>query len=1335
VPNIVQITIKADDATAAGFAAAMARIAALKKAASGVGFNFDAPNLASQLMQVKQKMQAVGLADLLDYNLNQGQIGQQLLMLKRKISQAGISDMLDVNLNPAQIQEQLERLSNDKIDVPVGWDLSRFPVLGEEMNVPIKFQLGALPELPKLGETFDFANINEATAAFRNLGIQADDLQRAFNGVDFLAKNLDAAFAFERSQLDSLGMGFSKAAADAVQMSESNTLANLAAEVARDRYDAQARAIDDAQASASRLNLAIRDTSKWTWLLNGAVAAGTPMWVSSGNLWGGLGGKLKLFGGDLAGILPAFMGTVSGLHMLVDGVVEVVATLVPATIAMAAFGVASIDTVMEITSHIKDLDMANDELGGTIYPLTGGFTKLAAAVKPEVYTLFGEGLVIAAKNAGVFTILAKQAGSVLDQLGARFTLAMTTGDGFTGFLKNGASDLSGWGNLLGNLGGILGNFVKAMPGYAEILLGLANGFTHAVEEFTGSGFGEWLINIGIAAHGAVLYVGLAATLGSILVTGAFSMIGRVALAGAVGLDSMGAAGEFAATGLFATSAAATTLSELPWGWILAAAAGLGILVYELGKSADAASGFDKAMMSAVQSSTIANLGTALSVSISQTSDKIVSSESAVTRAMKDQQPAIQGVASRYATSYNPALDRAATTTLGYQQGLQSLTSTQTLVQSRVAELSKQFGSNKNAMDLLNAAGITTAQITSHNAQTWAEARVEVTAQGDAIRALTGDTGRYAAALNALSGPEQFMGDMLHSIQSIAQAQTNLITEVTQGETSFDTFGQGIATLAVNFKTATKGAQTTTDTVGKLSSKVSLAGAAMGGLTQADMALNQAFYTQVGNAQDLINSLEEQEISTGNLTTATATLTKQMLPFAGNNEAARVTLVAMINDALGPGTVSLKNLNTWVKNNSTSMQGLNNIVATSTIKAGQLANVLQSMLTVQFHQALLQTSGADTALKTYTSDITNNATQTSKGESDRQQLIVDLKNAGLSASKAKQFVDGMQKSIDDMHGRTVGVGVIGGWSVQREANADATAHLINEFEHGMSGGGRVSGWGGGDKWPALLEGGEAVIDKHKTQRFAPLLAAMGVPGFSDGGLVGNLSSMINLDRNTGIGYANQAMNQSVSHAIAAAEAAAKAAQAAATGGGHAGPGGGSSLANAMLAYHLYKNQMGPGVWAAWNNVAMAESGWSNIAQNPTSSAYGIAQALPPSKYPPAGRPPYLGGWSNPMAQITWMWDYMASVYDGPVGAWQHEQAFHWYGNGLDAIVNSPTLIGVGERGSEHVSVTPVGQGGGSKLILEIRGGSSSFDRFMMDWIRDNVRVVGGGDVQVAFGVSS
>jgi hypothetical protein len=72
----------------------------------------------------------------------------------------------------------------------------------------------------------------------------------------------------------------------------------------------------------------------------------------------------------------------------------------------------------------------------------------------------------------------------------------------------------------------------------------------------------------------------------------------------------------------------------------------------------------------------------------------------------------------------------------------------------------------------------------------------------------------------------------------------------------------------------------------------------------------------------------------------------------------------------------------------------------------------------------------------------------------------------------------------------------------------------------------------------------------------------------------------------------------------------------------------------------------------------ESGWSNTADNESSGAYGIAQALPPTKMPAAAQAPPVGT-SNAQAQIEWGLSYIASTYGNPQMAWAHEVANGWY----------------------------------------------------------------------------
>ena len=72
---------------------------------------------------------------------------------------------------------------------------------------------------------------------------------------------------------------------------------------------------------------------------------------------------------------------------------------------------------------------------------------------------------------------------------------------------------------------------------------------------------------------------------------------------------------------------------------------------------------------------------------------------------------------------------------------------------------------------------------------------------------------------------------------------------------------------------------------------------------------------------------------------------------------------------------------------------------------------------------------------------------------------------------------------------------------------------------------------------------------------------------------------------------------------------------------------------------------------WNR----ESQWNPHAQNSSSGAYGIPQALPGSKMATAG-----ADWqTNPVTQINWGLGYIAGRYGTPCSAWAHSNAVGWY----------------------------------------------------------------------------
>jgi hypothetical protein len=95
----------------------------------------------------------------------------------------------------------------------------------------------------------------------------------------------------------------------------------------------------------------------------------------------------------------------------------------------------------------------------------------------------------------------------------------------------------------------------------------------------------------------------------------------------------------------------------------------------------------------------------------------------------------------------------------------------------------------------------------------------------------------------------------------------------------------------------------------------------------------------------------------------------------------------------------------------------------------------------------------------------------------------------------------------------------------------------------------------------------------------------------------------------------------------------------------------TIARAMLSDFGF----GDDQFSCLDSLYMSESGWNIHADNPSSSAYGIPQALPGSKMASAGP-----DWENNAAtQIKWGLEYIKNSYGTPCGAWSFKQGHNWY----------------------------------------------------------------------------
>lgn len=79
------------------------------------------------------------------------------------------------------------------------------------------------------------------------------------------------------------------------------------------------------------------------------------------------------------------------------------------------------------------------------------------------------------------------------------------------------------------------------------------------------------------------------------------------------------------------------------------------------------------------------------------------------------------------------------------------------------------------------------------------------------------------------------------------------------------------------------------------------------------------------------------------------------------------------------------------------------------------------------------------------------------------------------------------------------------------------------------------------------------------------------------------------------------------------------------------------------------------WPCLDKLWTKESRWKVDADNPTSSAYGIPQALPGRRMAAYG-----SDWrTNPVTQIKWGLDYIEDAHGSPCDAWAHSKAKNWY----------------------------------------------------------------------------
>lgn len=793
--------------------------------------------------------------------------------------------------------------------------------------------------------------------------------------------------------------------------------------------------------------------------------------------WGLLNRNLTLFGGLLGS--GGLLGHIAVWHVLLDGIIEALAVLIPATVTAAlgltAFAAAAEPAAKGVAERMYSIYQVSQATNSTIPPLTDNFKKFQDAVKPQVLQLFGDALDVMNKNGGTFGNLAVETGQVLDKLGARLTVFLTSGgSGFQKFLKTGSDDLKLFSGLLQSLGAIFANFLKAteLTHIAEILLTVVDAVARLVAVV--SSIPTPVLAALLALHGFIVWGGLATTvllkvldpiravsvaLGGLkdasevanlekdatgwqklratlsdIANGFGALPGRLGLVKSAGKDAeagledaaKGAAdaGAAAANSGFKFTAIRTALT-----WIASnpATAAIGALVAAfvilglvLGRTKDATDQWIDSMNKAVAT---ANNWEAIPTTL----NAVVDSQAKVAQKSSDVAKAFQEVSSQTGEMKGRFGD-ASGAMVGVGRDLDNLQAANDRYTKQLQaqtgfldQVSKKTGFDyPQAVALANIAGVKLADITDKNSKEFKIALQQVQGLIDGYKAMGQQGGALGNDVNAVNLAMELQDTQVSKLNT---AWDTFISLVTGGEQAFQKFGQDLNTL---------------------NTAAQVAGASFSGLDKNSIALQQGFTGAVVDGGKLLDQFRQQAIVMDNTTRAQDLLTRggkdliaTLLPMAAKSKAAQDQVYALAQSAGYDGVNSLKALTKWSGNQGATGAEQDLLKVTGTLTGAvsdlatdyqNLADVLSTDVNKMMSDSILQANNAQKAFLDFAQGIDQGTTSSTKfhdATADIIKILLQQYSGDVPKAKAAFEAYAIQlgdtkaeadKLWDSMHGK-------------------------------------------------------------------------------------------------------------------------------------------------------------------------------------------------------------------------------------------------------------------------------------------------------------------------------
>lgn len=808
-------------------------------------------------------------------------------------------------------------------------------------------------------------------------------------------------------------------------------------------------AIDSAVviAALNRIGDAVTGTAAKSAAAGAAAAAGFRLW----------GTGIRLTG--------------TALHWIVAGTFEFLAVAIPALVALGAGMAVAAQGAQNAYNHFQALYTATEATANVFHQTIGTTLGLGDALQtaqnqanPGVYELLGSAI---NDMKGNFTglqgqLLTTQSGfaglaqtgldvvHTLDEFAARVTVDLGTGLGSQvhGLLSGMVTDLTEFGQILGNVGHAVLNFAAAMPGLAGFLLAVATAVSHvvlaissipapiitavmAIEEFyrwgglamnavlgLGAAFSRfipWLTQTSFIAKFGQSLLSLV-QYGGVAVQWAGQMITRLG-------TLIGVSGEAgAAVQAFGVAMTRLAISPIAMAGIAGLVAGLGLLVVAAARGQTAMQQWISASDAAVSKASDLNVLNTIGEQLAATQVRLTAATEMEAAAQAHAAGEAHALVERWvSTSEGAAL--ASENIVNLTAHEQSLIDTGVRVIQNAAQLGAVFHTSASgAMALANAAGVNLQQAMAKGTEAFAIAVQQIRNYIAGIGAMGAPMGVLGADVMALGIQSQLAAT---KVQQLNQAWDAWIQTTTSAASSMSQVQTALGQMGAGAKSASADLSGTISSVSKASSSVAGFRYTLQGFGPAAMQSWQQFTSAINTGNGALDTLRtgmaEGVVSGGQFKTTVQGLVGEMLKYTQGNGAAVQMLSQLAHEAGGPITSDLKTLAQWagVAGNTARNQFAKGMLDAS-LAMGNMAKVAQNLSAVVFGSmnkamgtAIVANSGLNTAIQKYATDMKNAHAPAGQLAADQHNIASAMERANAMIAKSS---DAMSKATQqaDVH---------------------------------------------------------------------------------------------------------------------------------------------------------------------------------------------------------------------------------------------------------------------------------------------------------------------------------